>query len=487
MTEDTKKELLKEPYNPTDPIVVFDPEYSNGTVVKIFDDVNSKGNFSPQGAVSAVKDDAINIPVVKMNNTILKDNQIDFVKIFYEGFMPKIKLSVKDDDSLVRTMDMPGMDNEIQVVITSEINGYYKKINLQFYIVNINIYDEFISYDGVFKFPPLNVDILKQIGKGKGKLNTYDMLSEIAKEVKLGFAASPKCQDVKDERYRLCQSQKYKDFIEEQLTYAGLDEDSIFDCWIDLFGYLVMVNVPYIMNENIEPEQLMIYSMFGEHSEVEENTEVSAIQLQRTLTNNKMNEGNYNLLFTNYQQIVDNSKIYQDGALSESFYMTGAGVDNKINTEQIQIIEPSLDGMLNSEKYEYKKSKFLGVEFNKDMPILFKTELNEKYFAKLRYKRLKVELDNYNIGLERGTLVNVLIKEYDQNIIKAMNGNKDPDESASGFMNPYASGMYYIDSMEFVYKSENHKIQQYIYLVKKGMTTSPSNKIISPIKDEVES
>ena len=110
-----------------------------------------------------------------------------------------------------------------------------------------------------------------------------------------------------------------------------------------------------------------------------------------------------------------------------------------------------------------------------------------KYFAKLRYKRLKVELDNYNIGLERGTLVNVLIKEYDQNIIKAMNGNKDPDESASGFMNPYASGMYYIDSIEFVYKSENHKIQQYLYLVKKGMTTSPSNKIISPIKDEVES
>ena len=227
--------------------------------------------------------------------------------------------------------------------------------------------------------------------------------------------------------------------------------------------------------------------MFGEHSEVDENTEVSAIQLQRTLTNNKMNEGNYNLLFTNYQSIVDNSKIYQYGALSESFYMTGAGVDNKINIEQIQIIEPSLDGMLNSEKYEYKKSKFLGIEFNKDMPILFKTELNEKYFAKLRYKRLKVELDNYNIGLERGTLVNVLIKEYDQNIIKAMNGNKDPDENASGFMNPYASGMYYIDSMEFVYKSENHKIQQYLYLVKKGMTTSPSNKIISPIKDEVES
>ena len=49
------------------------------------------------------------------------------------------------------------------------------------------------------------------------------------------------------------------------------------------------------------------------------------------------------------------------------------------------------------------------------------------------------------------------------------------------------AGMYYIDSMEFVYKSENHKIQQYLYLVKKGMTTSPSNKIISPIKDEVKS
>ena len=483
--EETERELLKEPFNPTDPVVIIDPEYSNGTIAKIFDDVTKSGE-SPQSAVSSVKDDAINIPVIKMNNTILRDNQIDFLRIYYNDFLPAIKLSVKDSDNLVKTMDTPGMDNEIQIIITSEINGYYKKINLQFYITNIEIFEEYISYDAIFKFPDFNKDIFKQIGKGQGKLNTFNMLKEIATEVKLGFAASPKCEDIQDNRYRLCQSQKYPEFIKEQISYAGVDEDSIFDVWVDIFGYLVMVNVPYILNENVESEQLMIYSMVGEHSEIENSAEVNAIQLQRTLTNNQANKGNYNLLFDNYEPIVDNDKIYNDGALNESYYMTNLGNTNQIQTEQLQIVENSLDGILNLEKYEYKKMEFIGIEFDNEIPILFKTKLNKRYFDKIRAKKIKIELTNYNLGLERGTLVNVLFKEYDQNIIKAIDKNKNPDENASGSINPYTTGMYYIDSMEFIYKSEEHRIQQYLYLIKKGSLTNPTNKVISPIADETK-
>ena len=482
--EETQQQLLKEPYNPTDPVVVFDPEYNNGAVIKLYDNPDTKGNSSQFSSVSAVKDDAINIPVVKMNNIILKDNQIDFLKIFYEGFLPTINLTVKDEDNLVRTLDTPGFDNDIQIVITAEINGYYKKINLKFFITKITPLDDYITYEAVFKFPELRKDILKQIGKGKGKLNTYNTLLEIAKEVKLGFAATPKCEDIQDNQYRLCMSQKYIDFIKEQLSFGGLDEESIFDAWVDLFGYLVMVNVPYVMNEKLESEQLMIYSMVGEHSELPTSGEVSGIQLQRTLTNNKMNETNYNLLFSTYETIINNNMIYNNGALNENFIMTHDNGEAKIETEQVQIIENSLDGVAQCQDYEYKKTQFLGVEFDTEMPILQKTQINTKYFEKLRSRKLKITLDKYNLGLERGTLVNVLIKEYNQDVIKTLSGNKDMEETASGMMNPYVSGIYYIDSQEFEYKTEDHKIWQTLYLIKRGDVTTPINKTIMPVHNE---
>ena len=57
----------------------------------------------------------------------------------------------------------------------------------------------------------------------------------------------------------------------------------------------------------------------------------------------------------------------------------------------------------------------------------------------------------------------------------------NPDENATGTVNPYTTGMYYIDSMEFEYKTENHKIQQFLYLIKRDGVTNPINRSIEPL------
>ena len=133
------------------------------------------------------------------------------------------------------------------------------------------------------------------------------MLSEIAKENKLGFAATKKCEDIKDERYRLIQSKTYVDYIKDQIILSGLDEESIFDVWVDLFGYIVMVNVHYVMTEKVDPEQLTIYTIYGGENTVnDESMAPQAIQLQRTLTNNITNETNINLQFGLFENIINN-------------------------------------------------------------------------------------------------------------------------------------------------------------------------------------
>jgi len=474
--EDNKTEIIKTPYNPIDPVVVFDPTFFKRVVVKELEDVKNNNPLS-SNQKNALKDDAINIPVVKINNVLLNDHQFDSLIIDYDNFLPTIHISVKDEENFIKICDTPGLDNFIEVIITSEVNGYYKKISLVFYITDYKIFDEYISYDGIYKMQELNSNIFKQIGDKK--LSTYEMLESIAKETKLGFAATDDCKDIKDEQYRLVQSKSYKDYIKEQLEISGVDEKSIFDSWVDIFGYIVLVNVYRAMNEKIDPEQLTIYSMVGIHSEIDSIPDVSPTLLQRTLTNNKINESDYNLLFEKYENEVDNNKIYEDGALNQGWYMTSPGKDNTISNEELQIIENSLDGMQGLENYEYKKVQFLGIEFE-DTSVLFKKKINKRYFDKIRTRRLKVELNNYNLGLERGTLVNVLFKEYDNTVIKTITKTEDIEDDAEGIVNPFSSGMYYIDGMKFTYKTEDHKIVQYLYLIKRDGTTNPLNTSMEP-------
>ena len=479
MATEANQEIIKEPYNPTDPEVKFDPEFEGKLVVKEFDDADKT---SSHGSYNSLKDDAINIPIVRLNNITLTDEQIDQVIIYYNSFFPKIHLSIKDTENVIKICDTPGFDNEINVVITCQINGYYKKLTLLFYITDFNIYDEYIAYDGVFKMQSLNTHVMKQIGKGK--LNTYNMLSEIAKENKLGFAATKKCEEIKDENYRLIRSKTYIDFIQDQLSFSGLDEESIFDAWIDIFGYIVMVNVYYVLNENVEPQQLTIYTIYGGENTInDENMEPQAVQVQRTLTNNLVDTANTNLHFKVFENIIDNKKIYENGSLNTNWYMSSPCEDNKIEQEQLQIIENSAEGVSFAKEYEFGKTEFLGIEFG-ETPILIKKKINQRYFEKIRAKRLKVELERYNIGLERGTLVNIIFKEYNSAVIKTFNNNQDEEESIEGKINLYMSGMYYIDSMEFEYITDEHKIKQYLYLIKKSVDNKPLNKLEDPILEE---
>ena len=463
---DKKNNYLVKPYNPTDPVVVIDPEFNSKVILKQYDDPENAG--LTDGKYDSLKDDAINIPIIRLNNITLNDSQIDFVELYFNDFLPKIHLSIKDSENVIKICDTPGFENEIHIVITCDINGYYKKISLLFYITNFNVYGDYIAYDGIFKLQSINQHEIKQIGKGK--LNTYDMLYEIAKENKLGFAATEHCKDIKDERYRLIQKKTFIQYIKDQIEIGGLDEESLFDAWIDMFGYITLINVNYVFNIDIKPNQLMVYSMVGlnEFPIHNESTEIQAVELPRTITNNKINPAQTNMQFDNFETIINNNKIIDEGCFNTNYYMSSPCKENKINIEQTQIIENSPTGMNNSDKYVYSKTNFLGIEFG-ETPILFQKHLHKRYFDKLRTKQIKIELEKVNFGLQRGTLLNIIFKEYNSTVIKLMNNENSLENDDEGIVNTFLSGIYYIDSITFEYYTEKHKIKQYLYVIKKSV------------------
>lgn len=122
--------------------------------------------------------------------------------------------------------------------------------------------------------------------------------------------------------------------------------------------------------------------------------------------------------------------------------------------------------------------------------------IHDNYFRKYRAKTLEVKLAKPNFGLQRGTLINLVIFEYSELGKRQMwqnwyniSGDKTEmpnpssveleqmfSDSTLGFINLSVSGIYYIDGMSFEYdvkmknmnlfKSIPHKKRHYTWLYK---------------------
>lgn len=498
---------FEEPRNPLDPIVVFDPdfEFSNIAMPYMYDDEN-RNSISGQ-SINTLNIYGVKVPIIKLNNKIIDAGIIYSMVIELTDFLPKISLTVNDDNRNIQATDVPGMNNVITVILIAPIDGANKKISMDFYITSCIFNDDnTITYIGEFKFNELKQVKYTQIGKEK--LSTYDMLKEIAKESKLGFACTKKCEEIKDLHWRQIYSETYVDYIKQELSYAGVDEESIFDAWIDNFGYLVMVNIANIMNEPIKAEQLSIKVIEGLATVLPDNAvpEPKIEEVYRVITNLSVNSAPYNLYFTEYHSIVDNSKILKKGTANKYYYLSSPGESNLITLKELNVQENSVDGEKGVDDYKYENIEFIGSLQSDDeegICKIYQKQIIENFYNKINAKKLRVILEDANYSLQRGMLVNVIIEEYlpetkqfiEQNIGNTVSDGSDVENTEAeevsaenklaivdennGMINPGLSGVYYIADMSFEYIYGNVNIRQSLTLIKKGIQNNLTNKYTS--------
>ena len=483
-------ELLNPKINPTDPIVVFDPPEPK-KLYKLYDPVEPTQSTDGPSQVDALRDDGINMPIIRLNNFSLKGENIDYMKIYFNDFLPKIHLVVKDKDDIIKLCDSPGWDNEIHVIMISELNGYYKKISLLFYIENIELYDDYISYNGEWKYQPFNKSYVTQypIPPEDKKLTTFELVKGIAKYYGVGFASTNNIPPIEDYRYRIIKAQTLKEWVPYQVKFGGFGTDNVYDCWIDLNGYLVIVDVAWVLRQKVTWKDFGIVNMVGTHSETNSFQEdmLHPLLMPRLLTNNKTNTNNYNLLIDHYENIMDNEYIHQEGSFHRNYFLRKYTEINNLNEVQTKIVENSIEGAAYASEYDNDRYKLIGIEYEYEgddaeivEPMMNKWQISDHFFTKLRSRIIKVLLNRYNLGLQRGTLIYVLFKEYNMNVAKAIEKeDNEIQEEATGTVNPYSSGLYYIDSMEFEYKQEEKKLNQYLFLCKKD----PIDDIVTKIND----
>ena len=509
------------PCNRTDPIVRHDSPYKGGVIVKLYDpQTDEEGqNGNPNTNFDNLAVDGIHIPVVKLNNRVLDGTQIDYFKLSSIGLVPSLIISVRDPQRMIEFSDVPGYENVITVVMIIPVDEVYKKISLDFYIVSCKFLGDCVTYMATFKCMPLEKTHLEQItfNESNGcdakfcqlpptdKPTTYKLLHAIAHKCGLGFAATQQTKEIKDYNYRLIHSQKFIDVIREHTAFGGLDENSIFDSWIDIWGNIVLVNVPWVMNENVTPDELGIVASYGNRQTNTADAKDSyhpAGLVHRIITNyNEFSQMN-NLKIASYTPLTDTATLFSKGSNNTYNMMLhkGNGGFNNIDTFDIVQKELSIDGKLGD--YEFDKTDFIGFEWSSNTPICKQKYVHDKFFEKFRSRRLKVELEQPNFMLERGMLTTVMIFEYDPIKKRKILANfsnfygetetdkEDPEvqnalknnevDYATPIMNIAISGIYYIDGIEFEYNKLREDIVQTLYLVKKGEIRNWDNKFAEP-------
>lgn len=503
---------LVEPYNPTDPIVVFDPTFEKSELVREFIGDQPFEAADAQGDTPDANNldiDGVKIPIIQLNNTAVNFENIDNFTLKLTGFLPEIEIKIYDYDGIIKATDVPGMSNLITVVLLSPVEGTNKKISLDFYVTECKFNkDSSAVYKGVMN---LNTFRAKQnIQIGSGKLTTYEMLEEIAKQNKLGFAATEDCKAINDKRFRQLYREDFKEFIEDQLSFAGTGSDTVIDAWIDEFGYLVMVNFSWVMNYNVDPFQLTIKSTNGVNtgSKQPEEFKSTVKDTVRMINNMSATDNMDNLKFNVYTNKVDNTAAMEAGTSSKYYYLVDPGGDNLIKQADGAVVEPSMDGANDVGNYYAENVEFIGIEFTDDddeenTPKLVQRKNIENYKASMCNKAIVVEMPKANYLLQRGTLVSVSVDEHNQvtkskvldasdvvtktepdaTVIEESTETEESNDAKNALLlnkmesaqNISVSGIYYIQDITFKYTRGEPEIKQIMTLIKKGVKTNLYN------------
>lgn len=494
---------LSSQVNYTDPIVRKDPEIDKTKVAKI--NISDKDDeYSPTAkdgnVVDMKKVEGISIPIIQVNNTVLHPWKIKYMKLDYDDFFPSIKITAYQEENELMEGDTPGMDNHITVIMTSRVDGAYKPISMDFYIDRVQVKGHDVYYWGSYKLLSLEQNKTEQVIFSADGSNehptTYEFFYQIAVNCQLGYASTDQVKEITDDRYRFVMNQNYKECLLQHLKFGGLNELSVFDAWIDLYRYLTIVNVPWVLNEKLSPEDIgmRIETVTISERESDGSAGQSDTMMQRIITNYTEIAGPTNILIASYNWITNNNAIRTEGSLNNYQIASASGYteegNGSINQHDVEIIEDSPEGEEGRENYLYQRSSFIGTEMgNADegyTPVLLQQQIRSNYLRKIRQKRLHVVMERTNLALQRGTLIYVLIMDYND---YAKRNDMTPEAFASSeakYMNNVAntpvpsislSGFYYIDGMSFEYLASEGEITQHLYLIKKDPYEKPNSNV----------
>lgn len=452
-------------------------------------------------------------PIVMYNHVLLQQRHILFMRLLDDAFTPHLYIVLDDAYGDLKFSNTPGYDNQITIVMLPWSDSKYKGVKLDFYIENIIHEGTNICCRCELKYMPLERRLTKQVKfrwpspgcpshhndyfcnglAPNDHPTTFELLHQLAEESGLGFAATDMCKGIKDDKHRLMNGQTIKEYIPQQVKFGGLDENSVFDTWIDLYGHICLINLSWVLSQNIDYSHLATFPESGGRSSTVRLPKPKTTDMTYRVITNHMSMRNTSLHASMYVPLVNNDTIFEEGSCN-TYHMLkplGAGDGaNNMQTHDIRNVENSIDGKKFKDEYAFERKTFIGVEMgsssDNNTPILQQSTVVDRFLKEKRAKRIIVKMTYPNFGLTRGMLVGLSWFEYakdlkQQIILNQLNIQKENKQTVKklskddiakindenvGLPNESLNGIYYIDAVKFEYTAGD-VLTQYLYLFKK--------------------
>lgn len=468
-----------EPYltSSSDTIVVFDPTV-NIEELKILD----KGGID--GSENTPQKAGVNTPLIKINDHLYQDTEIEYMRLEYIGILPQIKLRVHDKSGMFTSRSSMPKDGDIMNVYIKSENPDVKPIRQDFRIVGCNkihSHGDANGDKGTYSLTGvLHIDFNNTDDEYYADQTSAEALMEIAKTMKLGYATNDtKLTDsmnwIKPLKDRLW-------FINYIVAQSFKDDDSFYYGMIDQWYYFNFVEV----NKKAKAKQMdkaSIMYLAGDQTypDSEETAKTRLVETHMFLSNSPKVYSTA-MSIKNFEPFNQTGDFWAEyGYQQELMYYRK---DEQAHTQyqmDTLIGEPeegeiTLRGRKDEDHTLVKKYRNLGIQINSNVHSnYFHAGVQNQYnLSNLRKMGLRVTTDSPNLYIHRFDTIPVFIFNLNNRTKAAIEGqtelNDSPTEKQLGEpgsnLDQVLSGFYLVVDIEYVYDG-HAKIYNTVYTLAK--------------------
>lgn len=486
--------------NITDPIVFIDPVNMYAKSVDVYlkqDQTNGPAIDERKQLEDIQKTRGVVYPLLNVFTSQIDDIKILYYKLSSTEFLPKLFFVLNNADGTYVHKDIPSQNNTVTTMILASVDGVYKKIALEFKCIDLSINDKNqAEFTCEFKCPELND--ARYNGVGEEELTTYELVEKLAHETGMGFQCTENIPLIQDKEKRIIPNEKIPEYLSREIRGGGTEFNHVFDSWIDVYGYITIIDKQWVFDYDIDAENLTIWGITGLQSGSYDLPSQSYRKIHRTLTDLRQGGTQSNIEILEYKR---KSELNGLTLMRQSYFNP---VNKRLELLDLMPKPLTVDDLNASWMVTNSKIEEM-VTITTNFNTVFKRKLNDMWDSNRGQNTLIVTLTYPNLGLQRGTLVSIahyatsekekgdvlnLLRrqivddegeEMANEVISNSVKSKIITDPTAQLIDPTISGLYYISGIEYEYRSDvNIQINQKLYLIKKTEVNKQKNESDPP-------
>lgn len=431
------------------------------------DTANQQNDNSNPSTASYAEYKGALIPMIRIAGVYtLPNNNVLNLTIHQDGFLPRINLTIYDENSLFQNVYYPVFDPILSVYIKSH-HPNLKPLRCDFLITNINSsidQDTGVSIyhvEGELYVPRL----YNNVSLSYAQVSSAECLKSIATDLGLGYASNE--EQLNDTMTWINPNMSYYTFIRDEVVKRAYKSDkSFFTCFIDRYYILNLINVEKQMEQDtdfdISYQVSNYYKSAGLLKDSSQRILDNSVQQEIILSNHAMMGGSVNHV-REHKLISNNGSILKNDSFRKRIFWYDRRQQNTLNffIEPLSNMKTQMGGehqkpiLLDLQNMEVKK--WAGIDYgNAHVNNKFAQALNYHNMAELDKNILYVKLDAINPIIMRGSRIPVAIynETYVDALKKAALGNTDQITDGTNYklyLDDMLSDLYYVRDIIYKY------------------------------------